>query len=107
MFTVMVEFIGLTFFSFFMGNITELFSSSDNFEDLIVKKLDHLDLWIKKIEKSNKKLGKIFFHLSPYPSDLSPKRVEMWVPFNSDLTTVLSADYRASIFPLKLRRLNL
>lgn len=53
-FSVLVEFIGLTFFSFFMGNITELFSNSDNFEDIIEKKLDNLDLWIKKIEKSNK-----------------------------------------------------
>ena len=59
-FSILVEFIGLTFFSFFMGTITELFSNSDNFEDLIEKKLDNLDLWIKKIEKSNKP-----YHIQP------------------------------------------
>jgi hypothetical protein len=37
-----------------MGSITSIFSTSDNFDDLIEQKLDSLDMWIKKIEKSNK-----------------------------------------------------
>jgi hypothetical protein len=49
-----LEFLGLTFFSFLMGSINGIFSASDNFEDLIEEKLDSLDMWIKKIEKSNK-----------------------------------------------------
>jgi hypothetical protein len=44
---------GLTFFSFLMGSINGIFNSSDNFEVLIQGKLESLDLWIKKIEKSN------------------------------------------------------
>lgn len=51
---------GLTFFSFLMGSITSIFSTSDNFDDLIEQKLDSLDMWIKKIEKSNKP-----FHIQP------------------------------------------
>ena len=46
-------FMGLTFFSFLMGSITSIFSTSDSFDDLIEEKLDNLDKWIKKIEKSN------------------------------------------------------
>ncbi len=37
-----------------MGTINQVFNTSDNFDDLIEGKLDSLDLWIKKIEKSNK-----------------------------------------------------
>jgi len=44
-----------------MGSINSIFNTSDNFEDLIDEKLDSLDMWIKKIEKSNKP-----FHIQPY-----------------------------------------
>lgn len=53
-FSIILEFLGLTFFSFLMGSITGIFNTSDNFDDLIEEKLDSLDMWIKKIEKSNK-----------------------------------------------------
>ena len=43
-----------------MGSISGLFNTSDNFDDMIEEKLDALDMWIKKIEKSNKP-----FHLQP------------------------------------------
>ena len=59
-FSITLEFLGLTFFSFLMGSINGIFSTSDNFEDLIEEKLDSLDMWIKKIEKSNKP-----FHIQP------------------------------------------
>lgn len=59
-FSILLEFLGLTFFSFLMGSITSIFSTSDNFDDLIEQKLDSLDMWIKKIEKSNKP-----FHIQP------------------------------------------
>ena len=50
----------MTFFSFLMGSINGIFSSADNFDDLIEGKLDSLDMWIKKIEKSNREL-----HIQP------------------------------------------
>ena len=53
-FSIVLEFMGLTFFSFLMGSINGIFNTSDNFDDLIEEKLDSLDMWIKKIEKSNK-----------------------------------------------------
>ena len=34
--------------------VDNIFSITDNFDDLIENKLDNLDMWIKKIEKSNK-----------------------------------------------------
>ena len=37
-----------------MGSVNDFFNVSDNFDDLIEEKLDELDMWIKKIEKSNK-----------------------------------------------------
>jgi hypothetical protein len=52
-FSVCLEFIGVVFFSYLMVDINALFSTSDNFDDLIEEKLDSLDMWIKKIEKSN------------------------------------------------------
>ena len=59
-FSIALEFLGLTFFSFLMGSINGIFNTSDNFDDLIEEKLDSLDMWIKKIEKSNKP-----FHIKP------------------------------------------
>lgn len=53
-FSIGLEFLGLTFFSFLMGSINGIFNTSDDFDDLIEEKLDSLDMWIKKIEKSNK-----------------------------------------------------
>ena len=53
-FSISLEFLGILFFSFLMGSISGIFNSSDNFNDLIEEKLDLLDIWIKKIEKSNK-----------------------------------------------------
>ena len=44
---------GLIFSSFLMGSITSIVSTSDSFDDLIEEKLENLDKWIKKIEKSN------------------------------------------------------
>lgn len=59
-FSIVLEFVGLTFFSFLMGTINGIFNTKDNFDDLIEEKLDSLDMWIKKIEKSNKP-----FHIQP------------------------------------------
>ena len=59
-FSIILEFVGLTFFSFLMGTINGIFNTKDNFDDLIEEKLDSLDMWIKKIEKSNKP-----FHIQP------------------------------------------
>ena len=53
-FSIILEFAGLTFFSFLMGAINGIFNTMDNFEDLVEEKLDALDMWIKKIEKANK-----------------------------------------------------
>jgi len=52
-FSLGLEFLGLTFFSFLMGSISGLFDHKDSFEDLLNEKLDGLDMWVKKIEKSN------------------------------------------------------
>ena len=60
LFSIGLEFLGLTFFSFLMGSITSLFSTTDDFDSLIEEKLDFLDMWIKKIEKSNKP-----YHIQP------------------------------------------
>lgn len=59
-FSIMLEFLGLTFFSFLMGSINKLFNTSDSFDDLIEEKMGSLDMWIKKIEKSNRP-----FHIQP------------------------------------------
>lgn len=59
-FSLGLEFLGLTFFSFLMGSISGLFDHKDSFEDLLNEKLDGLDMWVKKIEKSNEPL-----HLQP------------------------------------------
>jgi hypothetical protein len=53
-FTMVLEFVGLIFFSFLMGAVSSLLNKKNKFEDLIDEKLSKLDVWIKKIERSNK-----------------------------------------------------
>ena len=55
-FSIILEFLGLSFFSFLMGSINTIFNTKDNFNDLIEEKLQSLDVWIKKLEKSNSKV---------------------------------------------------
>ena len=49
-----LEFIGLIVFSFLMGSVSAVFGASDNFDELVETKLEELDIWIKKLEKSCK-----------------------------------------------------
>jgi len=37
-----------------MSTVSTMATSSDKFDDLINEKLEGLDVWIKKIERSNK-----------------------------------------------------
>jgi hypothetical protein len=79
-FSIVLEFFGLTFFSFLMGSINLIFSASDNFEELIEEKLDSLDMWIKKIEKSNRPL-----HIQPTLYNDIRKYVEQAFQFDFNL----------------------
>lgn len=76
----MLEFLGLTFFSFLMGSINKLFNTSDSFDDLIEEKMGALDMWIKKIEKSNKP-----FHIQPTLYNDMRNYIEMAFKFDFNL----------------------
>jgi len=54
-FTMIVEFIGLTFFSFLTGTISSMFSGDQTFESLINARMEELDLWLLKLENCNSK----------------------------------------------------
>ncbi len=47
---------GLTFYSIMMGSINLIMRRGNAYQDLIESKLESLDLWIQRIEKSNKPL---------------------------------------------------
>ena len=55
-----LEFVGLIVFSFLMSSVSAVFGANDSFEDLVEYKVEQLDIWVKKIEKSNKP-----YHMSP------------------------------------------
>lgn len=59
-FSICLEFIGLSFFSLLMGVMGGFFNDGASFDALIEAKMDGLDWWVKKIEKSNKPL-----HINP------------------------------------------
>ena len=63
-----------------MGSINGIFDTSDSFEDLIDQKLDSLDMWIKKIEKSNKP-----YHIQPSLYNEIRKYVEQAFLFDFNL----------------------
>lgn len=52
-FSMCVEFIGLTFFSFLTGTISVMFSGDQSFESLINARMEELDLWLLRLENCN------------------------------------------------------
>ena len=55
LFSMFVEFVGLSFFSFLMGSINTMLSGTQRFEDLINQRLEELDMWMRKLELASKK----------------------------------------------------
>lgn len=53
LFLMCTEFIGLIVFSFLMNSVSTVFSVSNDFSEIIEHKMEQLDIWIKKVEKSN------------------------------------------------------
>ena len=53
-FMLVLEFLGMIVFSMLMSSVSTVFGANDSFDDLIETKMDDMDIWIKKIEKSNK-----------------------------------------------------
>jgi len=49
-----LEFLGMTFYSIMMGSMSLMLNRGNAYQDLIDTKLESLDMWIQKIEKSNK-----------------------------------------------------
>ena len=53
-YSMCVEFIGLTFFSMLTGTISTMFSGDQSFESLINARMEELDLWLLRLENCNK-----------------------------------------------------
>lgn len=50
MFSMVMEFVGMSFFSFLMGSIGDMLTGTQRFEDLINEHMEELDLWLRKLE---------------------------------------------------------
>jgi hypothetical protein len=50
--TMIVEFIGILFFSVMMGSINEIFLVNDGDSDIIDQKLESVDIWLVKLDNS-------------------------------------------------------
>eukprot|EP00354_Favella_ehrenbergii_P009290 CAMPEP_0170476398 /NCGR_PEP_ID=MMETSP0123-20130129/17809_1 /TAXON_ID=182087 /ORGANISM="Favella ehrenbergii, Strain Fehren 1" /LENGTH=218 /DNA_ID=CAMNT_0010747389 /DNA_START=967 /DNA_END=1623 /DNA_ORIENTATION=- len=64
-FSIVLEFCGLTFFALLTGLITPLVTPEKDFNGLLMDKTDTLDLWIKKIQQANSTLYNLYI-----PADL-------------------------------------
>ena len=54
-FTMVIEFVGITFFSFLMGTISMLFATNTSFEARINERMDQLDSWLLRLEICNQR----------------------------------------------------
>lgn len=52
LFEMAVEFIGIGFFSFFMGSINSILVLESKLQDIIEEKMEDLDIWLRKLDKS-------------------------------------------------------
>jgi len=53
LYSMIVEFVGLTFFSFLTGTISVMFTGNQSFESLMNARLEELDLWLLRLENCN------------------------------------------------------
>jgi hypothetical protein len=53
-FSMIVEFFGLSFFSLMSGTVGVMFSGNQSFESLINQRMEQLDLWLLRLENCNK-----------------------------------------------------
>jgi len=63
MYTIVVEFIGIAFFSFIMGAINNVLLVDNGASDIIESKLEQVDVWLVKLDNSrmSKSLPKILY----------------------------------------------
>lgn len=54
-FQMVVEFLGIGFFSFLMNSINSLFGSEKKLSDIIDKRIENVEAWLRMVEKSRSK----------------------------------------------------
>ena len=67
-FSIALEFCGLTFFALLTGLITPLVTPEKDFNGLLMDKSDSLDLWIKKMQQANSTLYQLYIPAGLYLS---------------------------------------
>jgi hypothetical protein len=62
-FTYIVEFIGILFFSIMMGSINDIMEGNDQDSDIIESKLESVDVWLVKLDNSrmSKQLPRVLY----------------------------------------------
>jgi len=53
---MVVEFLGIGLFSFLMGSINSLVVSEQKLQDIIDVRIEDLDIWLRKLDKSRTKI---------------------------------------------------
>ena len=61
LFTICVEFCGLSFFALLTGLITPLVTPEKDFHGMIMDKLDNLDIWVKRFRRLTQRTAKFSF----------------------------------------------
>ena len=64
-YSILLEFCGLSFFALLTGLITPLVTPEKDFNGLLMDKNDSLDLWIKKMQQANSTIYNLYI-----PADL-------------------------------------
>lgn len=65
LFSICLEFCGLTFFALLTGLITPLVTPETDFQGMLMQKTDNLDIWIKKLQQANSTIRPLYI-----PGDL-------------------------------------
>ena len=55
-FQMIVEFLGIGLFSFLMGSINNLVTSDQKLQDILDERIEDLDIWLRRLDKSRTKL---------------------------------------------------
>lgn len=79
LFAIIVEFLGLCFFSMYMGFLAPIFRADESFKGLIVNKFTELDIWILKVEKQ---VEDKYMHANLYNTILNTIEIAMMHDFN-------------------------
>ena len=66
LYTMVLEFAGITFFATLTGLLTSLVTTGGDYEEMVTDKREETDIWVMKLQKARDSSGKVYMPAKMY-----------------------------------------